>query len=207
MQSINSGNQYKDDIFNKLDFGFEKGKSILDLGCGDGGDSKIFINNFSLETTGVDIFEHEKVSQIPGLKFALAGIYKLPFGDQTFDYVWLHDVLHHIDEEKQSKEKHESGLREAARVVKKGGHLIIVEGNRYNPLFYPHMVLALGHNHFTQRYFERLVSKMLPGTKLKNFEAHYYPQSWLSTWKVYEKIMEHFSPRQFLAYNVAIWQK
>lgn len=35
--------QYKNDIFNKLGFSFEKGKKILDVGCGDGSDGKIFI--------------------------------------------------------------------------------------------------------------------------------------------------------------------
>ena len=41
---ISQYGQYKDDFFNKLDFNFEKGKKILDVGCGDGSDAKIFIN-------------------------------------------------------------------------------------------------------------------------------------------------------------------
>lgn len=196
--------QYRNDIFDKLSFDFVKGKKILDLGCGDGSDSKYFINKFNLDTYGVDIYEHNLIKNIKGLTFKKGTIYKLPFQDSYFDYVFLHDVLHHIDEPEQRYKKHKQGLEELKRITKKGGYIIIVEGNRYNPLFYPHMVKMLGHNHFTQRYFIKLVNSVFNKSRFKFFEAHCYPHKYLWFWKTYEKIMEKYSPQMFLAYNIAL---
>lgn len=202
--SISIHNQYKKDIFTKLGFAFDKGAKILDVGCGDGVDAQIFINKFKLKTYGLDVFKHENINAIKNLHFQISTIYNIPFQDKFFDYVFLHDVLHHIDEPKQRFLKHIQGLRELKRVCKRDGVIIIVEGNRYNPLFYPHMVKALGHDHFRQGYFMKTVRQVFPNAYFKFFEAHYYPEKYLRIFKVYEYIMEHFIPKWFLAYNVAV---
>lgn len=201
--------QYKNDIFNKLDFPFEAGKKMLDCGCGNGIDSEIFINEFGLETCGIDVYKDKNIDNIKGLTFKEAGIYAIPFGDNEFDYVFLHDVLHHIDEKNQSREKHIAGLNEIKRVCKKNGEIIVLEGNRYNPLFYPHMVKMRGHNHFKQSYFKGIINSAFNGyeIKFKFFECHLYPKKFVWFWKSYEFLMEKFSPQQFLAYNVAIIKK
>jgi len=123
--------------------------------------------------------------------------------------IYLHDVLHHIDEENQSYEKHIKGLKEVFRVLKKGGQVIVVEGNRYNPLFYPHMVKMLNHQHFKQGYFKKIINDAYNGNdiKFKFFEAHSYPRFWLWFWKGFEWFMENISPKQFLAYNIALITK
>lgn len=199
--------QYKNDIFNKLNFDFQKGKNILDVGCGDGSDAEIFINEFKLDTYGIDVYQHENINKINGFKFKDGGIFNIPFPDNYFDYVFLHDILHHIDEEKQSYDKHIAGLKELKRVTKNEGYIIIVEGNRYNPLFYPHMVKKLGHNHFKQSYFKKIINNSFNTVSFKYFECHSYPAKYLKLWKIYEKIMEKFCPNKFLAYNVAIIKK
>lgn len=197
--------QYKNDIFNKLNFNFEKGRKILDLGCGDCIDAEIFIKEYGLDAYGIDIYKHKNVEKMQDLKFSLAGIFDMPFSDEFFDYVFLHDILHHIDEEKQSYKKHIAGLNELKRIAaKKGGYIIIVEGNRYNPLFYPHMVKMLGHNHFGQAYFKKIIREVFDQVSFKHFECHSYPKKYVKFWKIYEKIMEKFCPDKFLAYNVAI---
>ncbi len=196
--------QYKNDVFAKLDFDFKEGKKILDVGCGDGSDAKIFIKEFGLETFGIDVYEHKNILKTKGLKFQKAGIYKIPFKDETFDYVFLHDILHHIDEKNQDYNNHIKGLYELKRVCKKGGYIIIVEGNRYNPLFYPHMVKMRGHNHFRQSYFKKIVRESFSNPVFKNFEAHSYPKKLLPFFKVYEYVAEKMFPKSILAYNVAI---
>jgi len=198
--------QYKNDIFNKMDISFEKGKKLLDVGCGDGSDAEIFINEFRLDTTGIDIYEHENIEKIEGLKFQKAGICEMPFEDNAFDYIFLHDVLHHIDEEDQSYEKHIKGLQELKRVCRKGGSIVILEANRYNPLFYPHMVLIRKHNHFTQKYFKKIIKDAFgENINFKSFETHFYPPKLLKLFKIFEFISEKISfLKPFRAYNLAI---
>jgi ubiquinone/menaquinone biosynthesis C-methylase UbiE len=199
--------QYKNDLFTKLNFKFKPGKTLLDVGCGDGSDSEIFIKEFKLKVTGIDVYKNKKINNVKKLIFKKGGIFKIPFPDSSFDYVFLHDVLHHIDEKGQRETKHLAGLLELKRVCKKNGVIIIVEGNRYNPLFYPHMVKMLGHEHFKQSYFKKIILSTFPKAKFKYFEAHYYPPQFLSFWKAYEYIMEKIVPKFFLSYNVAIIRK
>lgn len=196
--------QYKSDIFTKLGYKFKKGKRILDLGCGDGSDSEIFINEFKLITYGIDIYKNNRLNNIKGLKFKKGGIFAIPFADSSFDYVFLHDVLHHIDEKDQRLSKHIAGLKEVKRVCKKGGIIIIIEGNRYNPLFYPHMVKMMGHKHFRQYYFKKIILNVFPNAKFNFFEAHVYPQTFQFFWKIYDYIMDKYTPDSIKAYNVSI---
>lgn len=205
---IKADNQYRDDIFNKLKFDFVRGKKLLDVGCGNGSNAKIFINEFGLSVDGIDVYEHENIKSVKGLKFKKASIFDIPFKDNSFDYVFLHDVLHHIDGIGQRYENHIKGLKELKRVCKTGGYIIVVEGNRYNPLFYPHMVLMKGHNHFKQSYFRKIILDVFDNVQFKAFEAHLYPQRLVRIFKVYEKVMEKFSFLESLAaYNVAIIKK
>lgn len=195
--------QYKRDIFCKLGFPFISGKTVLDLGCGSGEDAAIFKGIFGLDTYALDVYEHENIKNL-GIKFTLGSIYQLPYEDGFFDYIFLHDVLHHIDEKAQRHDRHLDALRELKRISKKGGFIIIVEGNRYNPLFYPHMVKMHHREHFTHNYFKNMVSEVFPSAQFESFEAHLYPKRWLRFWKFYEVIMEGYCPKSFLAYNVAV---
>jgi ubiquinone/menaquinone biosynthesis C-methylase UbiE len=199
--------QYTSDLFLKLDFNFEAGKKMLDVGCGPATDTEIFINEYHLDTYGLDVYKHERIDTLPSLKFVEAGILQIPFPDDSFDYVFLHDVLHHIDEEHQSNATHVAALKELKRVVKESGCIIVVEGNRYNPLFYPHMVKMLGHDHWKQSYFKSVMSGVFQNVEFRHFEAHVYPKKFLWFWKFYEYIMERFVPDAFSAYNVALIRK
>jgi ubiquinone/menaquinone biosynthesis C-methylase UbiE len=196
--------QYKNDFFNKLNFNFKKGKKILDVECGDRTDGEIFIKEFKLKFYGIDIYKAQNLNN-QKFNFRMGSIYKIPFNKDTFDYVFTHDVLHHIDEKGQRRQKHIHGLKELRRVCKKGGTIIIIEGNRYNPLFYPHMVIMRGHQHFKQSYFKEIIQEVFQKDKVnfRFFEAHLYPKTLVYFFKIFEYFMEHFSPKQFLAYNVA----
>ena len=120
----------------------------------------------------------------------------------------LHSINHillniHIDEKNQNHKIHIQALNELKRVAKKNGYIIIIDGNRYNPLFYPHMVKMLNHNHWRQSYFKKIIKQVFITSQFKFFEAHNYP-GWLKFWKIYEWLMENLIPEKFLAYNVAI---
>ena len=206
MSRVSGFGQYNDDFFNKLNFNLEKGKTILDVGCGPGTDAEIFIKAYGLKVYGIDIYEDENIKNLK-LNFKKGTIYKIPYKDSFFDYVFCHDVIHHIDEFRKKK-NYIKGLRELRRVCKKGGFIIIVEGNRYNPLFYPHMVKIRGHEHLAQGVFKRVVKEVFARdyVKFKFFEAHAYPFM-LLLFKIYEALMENFFPKRFLAYNAAIIKK
>lgn len=195
--------QYKSDLFRKLNLNFTKHRKLLDVGCGDGTDSRIFINEFKLNVYGIDVYKDDNIGSIKNLIFKKASILKIPYEKNSFDYVFSHDVFHHIDESKQDYRKHIKSLLELKRVCKENGYIIIVEANRYNPLFYFHMVKLMGHEHFKKSYFEKIIRDVFSNVRFNSFEVHYYP--FLRTlWYAYEFLMENFSPKRFLAYNVAV---
>ncbi len=180
---------------------------ILDVGCGDCGDAAIF-TNWGMSSYGIDVFRHKNAQKTHGNKFKKGSILKIPFNDNFFDFVYAKDILHHIDEKKQSLTKHIQGIKEMKRVCKTGGKVIVLEANRYNLLFYPHMVLINKHNHFMQSYFNMLMRTVFLKPKFIFFEAHIYPKKLKAIFKVYEKIMESLVfLRPFLAYNLSIAKK
>jgi SAM-dependent methyltransferase len=152
------------------------------------------------EVTGVDIEPSQEWRDEPGLSFRVADAERLPFEDASFDIVHSKDSLHHM----QSPER---ALAEYRRVLKPGGTALIFEANRYNPFFYSHMTLALGHQHFTRRRFRSLVDGAFPATRFGAFEAHYAPplNRFLGLQHVIEEALERFPPfRPFLSYNFAV---
>ena len=202
-EQLNAFGQYKRDIFKKLSYDFLPGKVILDVGCGDGTDSEIFKSVYGMDVYGCDIYKNENIRSSE-INFTEASVTKLPYPNEKFDYIFLHDVLHHIDEVNQSKSEHVKALNEVKRVVKTGGAIIVVEGNRFNPMFYPHMVKIRGHNHFRQSYFKKVILEVFPNAKFQFFEAHLYPKGTEKLFKLYELLMEMPFLEPFRAYNVAV---
>ena len=86
MKRITRYNQYKNDFFNKLQFGFQKGRKILDVGCGEGTDAEVFINDYKLNWHGIDVYKHENMKRL-GRRFTIASILKLPYKKEAFDYI------------------------------------------------------------------------------------------------------------------------
>lgn len=203
MNKTSSIDRYRKDIFTKLGVFFKKGSTILDVGCGDGVLTSFFSEMPGLKVYAIDIYRSLLLDS--SIKFKKGSIYKIPFRDNSFDYIFLKNIMHHVDEPRQKKDRHKKALLELKRVCKKKGKIIIIEANRYNPLFYPHMVIFGKHDHFRQGYFISLVNSIFPTVEFKFFEAHLCPfPLFMKVFKLYERLMELFSPRAFLAYNVAI---
>jgi SAM-dependent methyltransferase len=103
-----------------------EGKRILDIGCGVGAFVRR-LGEFSSEVYGTDIDADrvtEGAREVPNLGLAV-GEY-MPFADNTFDVILLHEVLEHVDDDRQT-------LREARRILAPGGRIVIFCPNRLYP--------------------------------------------------------------------------
>jgi ubiquinone/menaquinone biosynthesis C-methylase UbiE len=182
----------------KLGYTFRGDERVLDAGCGDGFVAALLRERVR-EVVGVDVEPSELWHDGPRLTFAVASAESLPYQDASFDVVYSKDSLHHMDWP-------ERAIAEYARVLTPGGTALIVEANRYNPLFYPHMTLALGHEHFTRKRFRDLVLSVFPNVRFGAFEAHYVPQleRLPKVQQAIEEAVERFRPvRPLLSYNFA----
>jgi phospholipid N-methyltransferase len=127
-----------DDIIHN-DSIFSKDSLVLEAGCGVGAQTKILAaKNPDTNFISVDLSEDSireaqamiKSFGINNVKLKQADIYNLPFKDETFDSVIICFVLEHLLNPLQA-------LKETKRVLKKGGTLIIIEGDHGSTFFYP----------------------------------------------------------------------
>lgn len=113
---------------------------ILDAGCGLGLYVQQFAR-FSPHVHGVDI-DSAKVAKasatLPNVRQAPAEA--LPYPAEMFDVVLSHEVLEHVDDDG-------AAVREAYRVLRPGGHLVVFVPNRLYP-FETHGAYWRGRYHF-----------------------------------------------------------
>ena len=180
-----------------------RGRTILDIGCGTGEDAfylaKIAKKVYAFDIQAYDDWEKFKSST---LIFSVANGYHMPFGKNMFDGVFLKDVLHHVDEP-------EKILKEIKRVSKKGAAILIVEGNRYNPIFYMHMTKMHGHEHLSKNTFIKLIGKYFDNVTFMQFESHYIPFLSFPLYVLIEGFIETMFDHlpilnRFQSYNLAI---
>ncbi|MBN1916147.1 methyltransferase domain-containing protein [Candidatus Dojkabacteria bacterium] len=101
-------------------------KKILDAGCGIG----MFMEKFSEFSSNIYGFDPDpRKIELAKKKFknvTISGAEKLPYKNNSFDIIWFHEVLEHVDNDRKS-------VRELVRVLKPGGKLIIFAPNRLWP--------------------------------------------------------------------------
>jgi len=104
-------------------FSLKDNEKVLDLGCGNGRYFEFFKNK-PVEYIGIDNSEELirlAKERYPEAKFQINDAFNLSFPDNYFDKVYSIAVLHHIP----SEELRVEFLKEAKRVLKKDGSLII----------------------------------------------------------------------------------
>jgi len=124
----------------------QRGDKILEIGCGDGFYlhllSNLGVNNLNL--TGVDIDENalesaRKNLKGRGIELKKADVIKrLPFEDNSFDKIIMSEVCEHLLNDVK-------GLKEARRVLKKGGTLVVTVPNHNYPFLWDPLNWILEH--------------------------------------------------------------
>ena len=95
---------------------------ILDLGCGSGWSTAAF-RNAGHRAVGVDLLASVEAREVDSaVAYVCADATTLPFRDSSMDLVGMHQVLEHVPNP-------ESALREALRVLKAKGRLVVVGPN------------------------------------------------------------------------------
>jgi len=180
-------------------------ETVVDIGCGDGGDCELLLKSLE-KVVGVDIDLSSNWGKIRNeqIDFSVADACNLPFQDESFDFVFEKDVLHHV-------ENIETASKEILRITKTGGHIICIEGNRYNPIFYFHMTLMKGHEHFSKTFFTNLMKTYSKHVDFLSVESRVYPTKSKQLLKLlhrFEDLVEAIPlVRNFSCYNIAIIEK
>lgn len=109
-----------------------RGKRLLDLGCGYG-EASAYFGLQGMQVDGIDISEkmiqlanHLCRSKNLSCSFCRAPAEKLPFNDESFDFIYGNGVLHHVSLDQTISEIH--------RVLKPGGKAAFIEPLPYNPV-------------------------------------------------------------------------
>ena len=103
------------------------GKKVLDISCGTGELLKnVLLKYPDTKLVGVDIagemLKKARKKLPKNVKLQKADVNKLPFNNESFDYVVSTEAFHHYYNQKNA-------LNEMKRVTKKGGKVIIVDIN------------------------------------------------------------------------------
>jgi ubiquinone/menaquinone biosynthesis C-methylase UbiE len=123
---------------------YAAGSLVLEAGCGVGAQTVILAQNSpGAKITSVDISPDsvEKARALAArnglgnVTFQAADIFRLPFGDETFDHVFVCFVLEHLD-------RPVAALAALKRVLKKGGTITVIEGDHGSCYFHPDSATA-----------------------------------------------------------------
>jgi MPBQ/MSBQ methyltransferase len=105
------------------------GTTVLDVGCGIGGSSRILAKDYGFSVTGVTI-SPQQVQRAQELtpegvdaKFMVNDALALSFPDASFDVVWSIEAGPHMPDKAQY-------AREMIRVLKPGGRLVVADWNQ-----------------------------------------------------------------------------
>ena len=109
-------------------------QDIVELGCGAARLARDLLMRWpDSRVTGLEVDERQHAKNLaspqPGLRFVAGGAQAIPFPDASFDLALMLKSLHHVPLPLLGQ-----ALREAARVLRPGGHLYVSEPVYAGPL-------------------------------------------------------------------------
>jgi ubiquinone/menaquinone biosynthesis C-methylase UbiE len=122
----------------------KSGMKVLDLGCGNGRLYEI-LKNKEIEYVGIDISEkliniakakYSSCASPSHAQFIIGNGIKLPFKDHSFDMIYSIAVFHHLPSQALRIEF----LKEAKRVLKKDGKIILIVWNLWQRKYFKLLV-------------------------------------------------------------------
>lgn len=104
-------------------------KRVLIAGCGAGHEAAAIQSELKADVDAVDIedFVSAQLKEASPVRFAVGSVCELPFAENTFDAIFYHHVIEHVDNPTAS-------LRELHRVLKPEGWLFVGTPNRHRLL-------------------------------------------------------------------------
>lgn len=100
---------------------------LLDIGCGDG-ENMLRFRQPSLRKVGVEVsFPRLQTARAHHLAVQQASATALPYPDDSFDFIYIAHVLHHVAD-------YRAVLREIQRVLTAGGTVFVVETVTDHPI-------------------------------------------------------------------------
>jgi SAM-dependent methyltransferase len=109
-----------------------KGKTILDIGCGDGTYTIQYAEEGASHVLGVDPVENaiaracSQYRNVPNIEFKCYDILEFPIPERKFDVAVLRGVLHHLETEDLG-----AGIRIACQLARQ---VVVMEPNGFNPV-------------------------------------------------------------------------
>lgn len=111
--------------------GLPANTKVLDIGCGVGL-VDYYLAPVIKDLYGVDIEEgviDKAKMNNPGVNYSLYNGENLPFDDNSMDFVFAINVMHHVPQSQW-----QSFILEMKRILRPGGAAVVFEHNPYNPL-------------------------------------------------------------------------
>jgi len=107
-----------------------KGKTVIDIGCGDGTYTRELMDRGAISILGIDAAEEavnsarEKTKEFSHVRFEVHDVYKIPKSDPLYDIAIVRGILHHLYNPEDAIEK----------ICKTAKEIVVIEPNGYNPV-------------------------------------------------------------------------
>ena len=143
--------------------GFCSGKSVLDIGCGEGYGCNLLAQNASrvvgLDNSKEAVNHAQNHYRLPNLVFYHGDAYHLPFPDESFEVVLSFQVIEHL----KRPERH---LEEAVRVLTRGGILLLSTPNKVQFGVDFHLKIPFHYREFIPEEIQSLLKNYFKEVKM-----------------------------------------